>query len=416
MSGTARAQSTADTARAQAVRVYLDCQSFYCDFDFFRTEIKFVNWVRDRQVADVDLFVTTQETGGGGTSFGLNFIGLGAWTAMTDSLPYSSKQTDTQDEVRKALARLIKLGLMRFVARSPAASHIEIGYTAPDSSASAKAGTKDPWDYWVFRTGANGNFSGEKSSGRSSVSGSLSANRTTENWKINIDGNGNYSESRFTIDSTDSYFYSHSYGMNSLVVKSMGPHWSVGGSAGFNSSTRQNQKLAATAGPAVEYDIFPYSQSTRHMLTLKYTLTATAVTYEEETIYDKTSEHLFSELLQASLSLRQPWGSVNTSVSASHFLHDIKFNQASAFTSLDVRLFKGFSMNLFGSVQRIHDQLFLPKEGASHDDVLLQRRQLATSYSYFAGVGFSYTFGSIFNNIVNPRFGGGGGGGFFISF
>jgi hypothetical protein len=62
----------------------------------------------------------------------------------------------------------------------------------------------------------------------------------------------------------------------------------------------------------------------------------------------------------------------------------------------------------------IHDQLFLPKAGASEQEVLLRRRQLATSYSYFTFFGISYTFGSKFANIVNPRFEGGGGGFFFI--
>ena len=32
-----------------------------------------------------------------------------------------------------------------------------------------------------------------------------------------------------------------------------------------------------------------------------------------------------------------------------------------------------------------------------------------TGYQYFFNFGVSYSFGSILNNIVNPRFGGGGG-------
>jgi hypothetical protein len=410
----ARAQ-TADSTRSAAVRVFLDCQRSGCDFDYFRTEIKFVNWVRDRQVADVHLFVTTQETGAGGTSYSLNFIGLQGAAGMTDSLMHVSRQTDTDDDVRKALAKVIKLGLMRFVARSPAASQIQITYTAPDSATTARK-TKDPWNYWVFRTGASGNFNGEKSSGRNSVNGSLSANRTTEAWRISLSANGNYSASSFTFDTTTSYFYSHSYGANGLVVKSMGPHWSSGVNSGFSSSTRQNQKLQAYVGPSVEYDIFPYKQSTRRMFTLRYTLNASTVSYDEETIYDKTSEQLLQQSLEASLSVRQPWGSISTSLAGSHYLHDASKWQSNLFTSFDVRVFKGFSVNMFGSVQLIRDQLYLPKAGASHDDVLLQRRQLETGYSYFVGAGLSYTFGSIFNDIVNPRFGGGGGGSFFFSF
>jgi hypothetical protein len=50
----------------------------------------------------------------------------------------------------------------------------------------------------------------------------------------------------------------------------------------------------------------------------------------------------------------------------------------------------------------------------SLEEVLLQRRQLETGYSYFFSVGLSYTFGSIFTNVVNPRFGSQGGAGVSI--
>jgi len=45
---------------------------------------------------------------------------------------------------------------------------------------------------------------------------------------------------------------------------------------------------------------------------------------------------------------------------------------------------------------------------ASTEDVLLKLRQLSSGYSYFVGFGVSYSFGSIFNTVVNPRFNNGG--------
>jgi hypothetical protein len=58
----------------------------------------------------------------------------------------------------------------------------------------------------------------------------------------------------------------------------------------------------------------------------------------------------------------------------------------------------------------LRDQLYLPRGNLSDEERLLRLRQLATSYNYFVQVGLSYSFGSIFNNIVNPRFGGSSGG------
>jgi hypothetical protein len=46
----------------------------------------------------------------------------------------------------------------------------------------------------------------------------------------------------------------------------------------------------------------------------------------------------------------------------------------------------------------------LPRRDASLEDVLLQRRRLATSYRGSGSVGLSYSFGSMFTNVVNPRF------------
>ena len=91
-------------------------------------------------------------------------------------------------------------------------------------------------------------------------------------------------------------------------------------------------------------------------------------------------------------------------------MHDASLYQVGINGAISVRLFRGFMVNVFGGYARIRDQLFLSAQGASREDILLRQRQLETSYSYFTQFGFSYRFGSILNNVVNPRFGGGGGG------
>ena len=68
-----------------------------------------------------------------------------------------------------------------------------------------------------------------------------------------------------------------------------------------------------------------------------------------------------------------------------------------------MRLFRGLSLTFRGSVERINNQLSLPRGGASVEEILLQRRQLATDYEVEGGIGLSYTFGSIYNNVVNTR-------------
>ncbi len=92
------------------------------------------------------------------------------------------------------------------------------------------------------------------------------------------------------------------------------------------------------------------------------------------------------------------------SIGGASFLDDFSQYRAVASNSLDIRVFKGFSVNLFAGASLLRDQLYLAKGTLSEADILLRRRQLKSSYSFYGGLGLSYTFGSIFNNIVNPRF------------
>ena len=153
------AQDSTRTVQDSAVRVFLDCPDTFCDFDYYRTEITFVNWVRDRQFAQVHVLVTTQRTGGG-QEFTLAFIGLERFAGTVDTLRRLSHTTDTEDDVRRGVAQTMRLGLVRFAAKTPVAPNLAISYSAPVSTA---AQVQDPWNYWVFSASLSGNFNGEKS-------------------------------------------------------------------------------------------------------------------------------------------------------------------------------------------------------------------------------------------------------------
>jgi hypothetical protein len=68
------------------------------------------------------------------------------------------------------------------------------------------------------------------------------------------------------------------------------------------------------------------------------------------------------------------------------------------------------SLEVIGSTSLIRDQVYLLRRGSSPEEILVRRRQLATDYAHSLYLGVSYTFGSIFNNVVNSRFAGSSGG------
>jgi hypothetical protein len=412
-------QDSLRTAQDSAVRVFLDCPDSFCDFDYYRTEITFVNWVRDRQFAQVHLLITTQSTGGG-REYTLTFIGLERFAGTVDTLHWTSSTTDTDDDIRRGLAKTMRLGIVRFVAKTPLAARLEISYNAPTA---AVAQVHDPWNYWVFSTRVNTNFLGEKTYKFQYLSGGLSANRITADWKIQLSANASYRQTDFIIPLYDSNGVetgqdvitniARSYGADALVGRSAGRHWSAGVRGSAFSSTYSNQDLTLNVGPAIEYDVFPYSESTRRLLTFQYRISIVNLNYADSTIFDKVAETRGRQSLTLSLDAKQPWGSAGVAIEGSHYLHDFSKNLLQMFGNGSFRIFKGLSFDFFANVELIHDQLFIRKGVASQQEVLLRRRQLATSYLYQGFMGLRYTFGSKYANVVNPRFGGGGGGIFF---
>jgi hypothetical protein len=400
----------AQTAPAQtpsgAIRVFLDCNNG-CEADYTRREITFVDYVRDRTEADVHILVTTQDTGGGGTEYTIKFIGLGRFANIEQTLKEATPATATSDERRKVVAEVLKRGLVRYVAESPLASRLRISVAADETKASGQqTAATDSWNLWVYRVEFSGSLDGEESSNSHSVRTYLSANRTTEALKMNFAASGSYRQSEFDLGEGEIFTTtSRDYTFNALVVKSLTGKWSAALVGRVSSSTFVNQELATRSAGGVEYDFFPYSESTRRLLTVQYTLGYGTFDYREVTVYGKDSEQLPDHRLQTSLSLRQPWGSSFATVYFSQFLSKPDKYSITSFGDLNIRIFKGLSVNMFGEVARTRDQLYLPAGEATTEEILVRQRQLETGYRYYLQFGLSYSFGSIFNNVVNPRFG-----------
>lgn len=413
LSTPAIAQETAAGGRAGALRVFVDCD--WCDETFFRTEITFIDYMRDRKDADLHVLITTQSTGGGGTEYTLKFIGQGRFAGVEQTLTEVVPQTATGDERRRAVAEVLKRGLVRYVAETPLGSRLKITFASPAAGAQAADPKKDPWNLWVFRTSFGSSFSGERSNKSKSLRGSVSANRTTPDWKFGLSTSASYRDNTFELSETETFkSVSRNVDASGRVVKSLTEHWSAAAIGTYTVSTFFNYDMRTRLAGGVEYDLFPYSESTRRMFTVQYTIGYDAFDYEQETIFEKTSEQLMDHRLSTSLSMRQPWGSLFGDVTFSQYLSKPDKYNITSFGNADVRLFKGFSVGMFASVSRTRDQIYLPRGGATPEEILVRQRQLATGYRYSVSVNLSYSFGSIFNNVVNPRFGGGGGEVFFI--
>lgn len=396
-----KAVSDSNSSSPSKLDLYVDCS--YCDFDYFRTEITFVNFARERLDADIHLLVTNQQTGAGGIEYTIEFIGQHEYQDMKDTLIYVALQADTEDMTRSGLVSTIKMGLMRYVARTAAAKAINIKYSEP---AGAKE-TIDKWNNWVFSLSLDVYGDGQKSYRYTYMYLNASAKRITKTRKLLCSVYGSYSENKYDYPDYQALSLSRSKGAEVGYVWALDvDHWAAYAGTEVFASMYNNIGLKSWSCLALEYNIFPYSKSTRQQLRLGYQLSVSYVDYIEKTIYEKYHEWPIREKLSASLEYIKPWGTASAEVSASNYFPGFDKNRLETHMYLSVRVAQGLSFNVNTSYSLIHgDQISVSAGGATSDQIILQRREFETSYDYWISFGVTYSFGSIYNNIVNPRFG-----------
>ena len=396
-------KNISDTVRRTAVKIFLDCQD--CDMNYIRQEIPYINYVRDVRESQVYILETNQNAGSGGNQYTFIFQGQGEFAGMNDTLTYTSSPDHTSTIIREKRTRVLKMGLMRYVAKTPLIDEIEINHNAELEQGEVV----DRWNNWVFELSTEPQYQSEEANKRLELRNSINISKVTPDIKLEVEMDQFYNEEQF-IENADSdtassntYITSEKI-MNMLFVKSLGDHWSAGLKAEFGSSTRENYAFKSVILPSVEYDIFPYSESTHRQLRILYSVGYQYNKYIDTTIYNKVSESLYLQMLNIAFQIQKKWGSINMALEGSNYFHDFSKNRIVLNSSINIRIFKGLSLQINGGVAYINDQLNLKKGGISEAERLLQLRELATNYRIEGGIQITYTFGSIYNNVVNPRF------------
>jgi hypothetical protein len=400
----AQEKTSEKVTRQEAINVFLDC--YYCDSDYIRRELPFVNYVRDRKEAQVHILVTRESTGSGGRKYIIDLIGQDDFEGIENEVIYISNPDETYDETRMGRTKMIAIGLMQFVANTPLAEKISISYdTNGDDAEPEEEIVEDKWKSWVFDIDMSLDYDQQETYINPETESDFRIEKVTPDWKIEFGLGNDYILRKYIYEDT---VYQSTRVRNSfyhLLVHSLNDHWSAGGRVYLSTDTYQNRRFAWSFYPAIEYNVFPYYESSKKQFRFQYRIGYGYNFYREETIYNKMEEGLFGHQLSVAYEVRQPWGSINTSVQGFTYLPDFSKNNLQIRSYLYLRLFKGLSLSLSGRAEFIHDQLSLPKSDATAEEVLLRQRQLATQYSYNFKIGFNYTFGSIYNNVVNPRFG-----------
>lgn len=385
--------------RKDAVKVFIDCSS--CDMNFTRQEIPWVNYVRDVTEAQVYVLVTRQNSGNGGNLFTYTFHGMDIYAGMDDTLTYTSNPYETSTEIRERRTTILKAGLLRFASRTPLINEIDIAHT----TAIEQEEVTDKWRNWVFEISTSPEYNAEESYKRLNIRNSIRISKVTPDIKFEIDFDQSYTRQRFIEEDMDTTYLRSFERIENLLVKSLGDHWSAGMIWNINASTSENFDFSTSFMPSIEYDLFPYAEATHRQLRFLYSIGYQFNDYTDTTIYNKTRENLFGHQLRVAYQVQKKWGSIYFSLRGLNYFHDFSKHMISSDLFARVRLFKGLSLTMNIEAARINDQLNLRKGELTEAERLLRLREQATGYELQAGIGLSYTFGSIYNNIVNPRFG-----------
>lgn len=411
----AQLQSDARAGARELPRVFLDCQDRpNCDFDHFRTEIRFVSWVRDRTDADVHVLFTSSGLGDGGRQYAIDFVGRGQMQGIDDELTYTSAGTDVGNEVMDGLTQALSFGLLRYAVQTGAARNLQLSYQAANGGAAAAQGTLpengedelyDPWNYWTFRFGLSGNMDLQETRSSTRVNPSLSANRVTADWKINTSLWANMRTDRRTLSSGEEIRNDqNSWRASLLVVRSISEHLSVGFDAGGNNSVRNNQRARFSLAPAVEYNYYPYEQANRRQLIAHYTAGVEYSDYEVETVYGLLHETVPRHRVGVQYRAREQWGNAGVGFEGGQYLHDAGLYSFGFSGDVSYRITRGLELNVSGGASFVNDNIHTPLEDIPDEDILLGRRALSSSYRYEGSIGFNYRWGSSFANVVNNRF------------
>jgi hypothetical protein len=393
---------------ADAIRVFLDCRgdtNLGCSQEFFVLELPYVNWTRDRLFADLQFLVTTIQTGSGSFQYTITALGRGRFAGRADTSVVNTLPNEAEDGVRRKLSASMAMLLVPYVRTTSAATRLRVVYDAPKDGRQATPGSvKDPWNFFVLQVEGNGFLQTESRQTFANGNADIRIRRVTEQNAVRFGWNQSVRYNSFEINDSTTVTNTIRNGVFfARGVKALGPRLSAGVLTNIGFNEFNNTQLFWRAAPVVEFNFFPWKQATSRQVAISYGVGPRYFRWKEPTIFNRSSEWRMQQELVLGSDVRQSWGSLNASARYASFIPDLKQWNLSLNGQASLNLVKGLSFNLGGGASLIRDQIFLAAQDQTPEQILTQRRALASNFSVFVFTGLSYSFGSIYNSVVNPR-------------
>lgn len=385
------------------LKIYLDCT--VCDMSYIIQKMSYVNFVRNQTDADIYILVRTQTTGSGGMEYELEIFGQGAFMSIYNTVKFSTLSTQTASEKREEMLNHLYLGISSFFGKAYFIARDKYLEDTTQAVVTETVEEKDKWNAWVFNVGANGSFSGEESSKSSTYGYTVSAKQVTEKNKFYLRADLNNNRSEYKYGDTKITSEKESKELEVSDAVSLGNKWSVGAFLETGSSDYENMGLYISFKPAIEYSFFPYEEASKQQVTLSYRIGGIHNDYKERTVFLKESEFLWEHNLSLGASVIQKWGTLSGEASYENYLHDTDLYALNFSLYTNIRIYKGLSVSFSALYSINNNQLNIAGGDLTLEELLLQQQQITSGYNFYMTMGLNFSFGSMYNTIVNPRFG-----------
>ena len=377
------------------IKVYLDCR---CDENYIKQETPFLEYVRDQNLADVEIFIRDERNPTGSRSFEIKIDGNNEYKEISSTTKAVGYANDTSSTLRDKLLNKLKLALVPFLDKGNYTLKLDV-----DSNFKDLTVYDDNWKNWVFELSGSYNNDKEESRQTNRYEIEFEIDKLTEDWRIGIEISRNESNRKFYSNNNEYISNRKTTSLRGRIVRSISDHFSAGGFFGIYQNTFENIDLNRYLAPAIEYSFYPYEDVLSKEITLAYRIGFGKRNYIERTIYGFEKQSLSSQTLSLNIRFRQKWGNISSYLNATQFLNDGTKKRFSLRSDLDIRVYEGLAVRLSGNVNLIREQYSLAAGNTSIEDLLLQQREIATDYRTNFSIGLSYTFGSIYNSIINTR-------------
>ena len=107
--------SLGSLAQENKIKAYLDCR---CDENYIKQETSFLEYVRDQDLADVEIFNRDERNPTGSRSFEIKIDGNNDYGEISNTIEAVGYANDTSSTLREKLLNKLKLALVPFLEKA----------------------------------------------------------------------------------------------------------------------------------------------------------------------------------------------------------------------------------------------------------------------------------------------------------